>query len=788
MSVLLSDVRYVIHYSLPKSLTNYYQESGRAGRDGDKSECILYFAYKDKSTLASMITKGNDSGDVSYSKRRDSIKSGMDNLFKCVRYCLNEVDCRRTLLLEYFGESFPSANCGKTCDNCRRTGRVESVDFTVEAQRIIKCTEEYLNLGGNIGAPTLNSIGRVYMNAKGKGMEKFDKIVTRCLDSRRLTRDLCERLLQQMTIEGYLIEESKVLNIYLYLNILLIIHAFTQPNASGFSADYANLGPRAHELTCGRAIVCLNVRHSSTTLPNESFEDIENSPIEDEAFNKKKDTKRKKAPVTDIVDTISGDDENNMSINSTDEPGAYAAKRIKSTHTVSGNSSLLYKPQYDRKNANDASGNYIPDNSYLETPIGYFNETDDHLGRNTSDYNQNNSNHIKSRPDKKVSSHKRNQTYVISDSDDDTFEEMLAKETRKPVEITTEINKTKKRAITSNQNEIRAVQTEPTTEASPPVQTKFTMTRQQKIEFQAWLFEYRKRWPVYWNYMDNAVVKSIINEVPMTKDDLSRIPKFGQSKTLRVGDHILATIWAFLNQKHLLEHFPEEQRRKPSIPECPTWMDPASAEADEIRNKKSSEEKEERFRAASVLNNDGSKIAASNDADVLKWHQAGVGSSNRSGPVPVLNASPFFATSAPSPAKNIYSPTDHAANRYTPLKHLAQNRVRAEEGGAGFSPGGFQSHSLGALQQSQKNLFGSSNPPSGQNGHRPAPPSSQAYASNGASTADVLSPEWISNRPGAGGKASVGKSGALPPADTVYGKTNDPNGTSDNKRIFSMEY
>lgn len=203
-------MRYVIHYSLPKSLTNYYQESGRAGRDGERSECILYFAFKDKSSLASMIRKGQEANDASYAKKRDTIKSGMENLFKCVRYCLNEFDCRRTMLLEYFGEMFPSANCNKTCDNCRRTGLVESIDFTGDAQRIVKCVEEYLSLGSSVGSPTLNSVCRVYMNAKGKGMEKFERIRTRCLDGKRLSRDLCERLLQLMVLEGYIIEEGKV--------------------------------------------------------------------------------------------------------------------------------------------------------------------------------------------------------------------------------------------------------------------------------------------------------------------------------------------------------------------------------------------------------------------------------------------------------------------------------------------------------------------------------------------------------------------------------------------------
>lgn len=71
----------MIHYSLPKSLTNYYQESGRAGRDGDKSECVLYFSYKDTGTLRKMILKSNEEGGVA-ARNRDSIKTGLDNLHR----------------------------------------------------------------------------------------------------------------------------------------------------------------------------------------------------------------------------------------------------------------------------------------------------------------------------------------------------------------------------------------------------------------------------------------------------------------------------------------------------------------------------------------------------------------------------------------------------------------------------------------------------------------------------------------------------------------------------------
>jgi superfamily II DNA helicase RecQ len=67
-------VRYVIHHSLPKSITNYYQESGRAGRDGKPADCILFFSYKDKSRQASLIVRSRDD------KQRDRRGNWQDNM------------------------------------------------------------------------------------------------------------------------------------------------------------------------------------------------------------------------------------------------------------------------------------------------------------------------------------------------------------------------------------------------------------------------------------------------------------------------------------------------------------------------------------------------------------------------------------------------------------------------------------------------------------------------------------------------------------------------------------
>ena len=136
MGIDKPDIRFVIHFNIPKSIENYYQETGRAGRDGLEGNCILYYSHKDVAKLEHLMK------DKPLSER----EVGAQLINEMVGFAETGV-CRRKVLMSYFGEGYTTENCG-VCDNCLRPQeRVEAKEHAVKALRAVKALDERFATG-----------------------------------------------------------------------------------------------------------------------------------------------------------------------------------------------------------------------------------------------------------------------------------------------------------------------------------------------------------------------------------------------------------------------------------------------------------------------------------------------------------------------------------------------------------------------------------------------------------------------------------------------------------------